>query len=293
MERIPYVISEDIEVLLKEWAKMRNFKIPSENYFKKLREEFKRKLEEIFGKGNVDMVSSQELRGEMQKLIYQTGLPAVSMDRVYIRTSPSIEVSRIVDDFLNDCGIGSRFGAPPLQEQLFKVKERFKEIVLVDDVIFSGKVISEILLSLNKLGVKVPIVVAGITIGEGAEILKEKTGAEILTVRYYKEVIDEICERDFYPGVPLSGRLMTTSSIEIGVPYLLPFGKPCEWASIPKERVKEFSQFCLEQTIKLWETIEKVSRKIVRCKDLERLPRGLSNDSSRFVDELWRVKHFL
>jgi len=229
----------------------------------------------------------------MKELIRQTGLPVVSMDQVYIRTNPAIEVSRIVDDSLNDCGIAPRFGAPSLSEQLLRVKDRFKEVVLVDDVIFSGKVISKILLSLERLGVKVPVVVAGITIGEGARTLKEKTKAELLTVRYYQEVIDEVCERDFYPGVPLSGRFLLTQDVERGAPYLLPFGNPRKWASIPREAEQEFSQFCRKQTIKLWEAIEETSGKIVKCQDLERVPRGLPNDSSRFVDELRNVENLL
>ncbi|MCD6429129.1 hypothetical protein J7L09_00350 [bacterium] len=292
-ERKPYVISEDIQILLAEWAREKKFILPPERFFGNLRKEMKEYFSKIFGAENIDMISTEEMRQGMKRLIQQTKLPAVSMDRVYIRTNPAIEVSRIVDESLNDCGIAPRFGTPLLLEQLLRVREKFEKVVLVDDVIFSGKVISEILLSLERIGVKVPVVVAGITIGEGARILKEKTEVEILTVKYYQEVIDEICERDFYPGVPLSGRLLITPDIEIGVPYLLPFGKPHKWASIPRGVEQEFSQFCLEQTIKLWEAIEKISGKPVKCRDLERLPRGLPNNSSRFVDELRKVKYLL
>lgn len=293
MERAPYVISEDIEVLLKEWAKTHKFRVPNDDCFKELRQEFQKKLEKIFGKGNVDMISSQELKKGMKELIDRAGLPAVSMDRVYVRTTPSIEVSRVVDKSLNDYGIAPRFGALPFNQQLIEIRKKFKEIVLVDDVIFSGKVISEIIFLLNKIGVKVPVVVAGVTIGKGAKALKKKTGTEILTVRYYEKVIDEICERDFYPGVPLSGRLIAGEKVEIGAPYFLPFGKPFEWATIPKEEIREFSLFCLTQTIKLWEAVEKVSQKIVKCKDLERLPNNIPNNSSSFLEKLQEIKYLL
>jgi len=128
-------------------------------------------------------------------------------------------------------------------------------------------------------------VVAGVTIGEGAKRLKKETKAELWTVIYYDEVIDEICERDFYPGVPLSGRTVK-GQLNVGAPYLLPFGKPTHWASIPKEWEKEFSRFCLQQTIKLWEEIEEISGKVVRNCDLDRLPVGFNWDKTRFVENL-------
>jgi hypothetical protein len=294
MKREPYVISDGIRILLKEWGQKRGFKIPENSFFKDFRKELQNKLEEIFGRGNVDIVSAEELKAGAEKFICQTGLPFVSMDRVCIRTNPAIEVTRVVDkDDLNDCGIAPRFGTLPLQKQLLIIKEKFTEIALWDDVIFSGKVISEIILSLEEIGVKVVVVVAGITTGKGYQNLKEKTDVRILTVRYYEEVTDQICMRDFRPGVPLCGRSITGMPIDVGVPYLLPFaidskGKSHlkDWASIPEEHQKEFSRFCLEQTIRLWEEIEKCSQRIVRCRDLERIPLGFHQHyyKSRFVD---------
>lgn len=295
MKSKPYVISEDIDILLKEWCEKREFMLPKPEFFKKLRQGLKGELEKIFGKGNVEMITVEELRKGMQKLIKKTGLPAVSMDKVYIKTNPAIEVSRAVNKNFKDCGIVPRFGAPPLKTQIKQVREKFKEIVLVDDVIFSGEAISQIVLLLERAGVKVPVVVAGIAIEKGFKNLKEKTDVEILAVRYYKAVIDEICERDFYPGVPLCGRTLANSSIDIGVPYLLPFaidpkGKSHleEWASIPKEHQEEFSKFCLEQTIQLWEEIENLSQKPVRISDLERIPIGLwqQNFNPHFLEHL-------
>lgn len=288
-----YVISEDIHILLDKWAKNKGFTLPSKKFFKELRKEMQEYLEKIFGIGNIDMVSSRELKNGMKKLIKQTRLPAVSMDLVYIQTNPEIQVSRMIDEFLDDCSIGPRFNALSISEQLLKIKEKHNEIVLVDDVVFSGEVITKIILSLKAINIKVPKIVAGIIIGQGAKKIKKETDVEILTNRYYKEVIDEICERDFYPGISLSGRLVVGSKIETGAPYLLPFGKPHEWASIPKEKEKEFSIFCLNQTIKLWEAIEKASNRIVRCCDLERIPLGISYGKKRFINELKKRRNLL
>lgn len=287
MERKPYVISEDIHIFLKEWAAKSKFNLPSIRFFKKLRKEMRKYLSGIFYSDDVYMISVEELRDGIEKLIIGLReLPAVSMDKVYFRTKPEIQIARTVDKFLNDCGIGPRFGASSIRKQLLNIKKEYKKIILVDDVLFSGKMVVEIIESFKGMGVDVPAVVIGITIGEGVRQVKKMTSSRVFSVRYYRKVIDEICERDFYPGVPLSGRLVVGSRIETGAPYLLPFGKPYEWASIPKEKEKEFSVFCLNQTIKLWEVIEKASGKIVRCCDLERIPIGISCTNKRFVNEL-------
>ena len=280
VERKPYVVSEDIHILLAEWAKKREFVMPSPVFFKGLRQTMQEELTEIFGAGNVEMIAASRISREIRKLVQRTGLEPVSMDKVYLSTDPSIKVARIMNRSLKDCGLGPRFGALAVQEQLLSIKA--SEIVLVDDVLFSGRVITEIISFLEKIGVKVPKIVAGIAIGEGKTRIQEKTKTEVLSARYYQEVIDEICERDFYPGVPLSGRLIAGTKVETGAPYLEPFGKPREWASIPQE--KTFSRFCLLQTISLWEEIERLSQKTVRCCDLERIPLGISHNRARFID---------
>jgi len=285
-ERKKYVVSEDIHILLGEWAIKKGFCLPSGDFFEQLRKELWKYLSEIFGIGNIDMVLAEELRDGMQKFIRQIDIPVISMDRVYIRTNPEIQIARVVDDFLNNCGTRPRFGTPSIQEQLARLKAKYCKIALIDDVLFSGNVMAEIVSSLEKIGVAVPVVIVGIAIGEGVEKTQKQTESEVLSVKYYREVIDEICERDFYPGVPLSGRLVADEKTEIGSPYLHPFGKPCNWASIPRNKEKEFSVFCLQQAIRLWEEIESVSQKNVRCCDLERIPLGSPCDKFRFVDYL-------
>jgi pyrimidine operon attenuation protein/uracil phosphoribosyltransferase len=294
--RKPYVVSEDIHILLEDWAKKTGFILPSREFFSQLRKEMKKHLSGIFGIDNVDTVSTDELARGIKKLLQKTELPAVSMDRVYHRTNPEIQITRAVDETLNDLGVAPRFGAPPLREQYTAIarKYRGKEIALIDDVLFSGKSLMSTIRSLEAEGIKVPVVIVGIAIGKGIKKVKEETNIEILTVRYYAEVIDEICERDFYPGVPLSGRTVVNMPIDVGVPYLYPFAinqngesKLEEWASIPKEKQKDFSIFCLEQTIQLWEEIENLSGRIVKCNCLERVPLGLHRSpyyNSRLVD---------
>jgi len=187
-----------------------------------------------------------------------------------------------------DRGLGGRVGTPGLLGQFRALKEAgVNEVVLVDDVIFTGDLIKRTGKLLEKMGIKVPIVCAGIGITEGIEQLNG-FGKEVSCVREYKEVIDEICERDFYPGVPMCGRSLQGDE-NVGVPYILPFGNPGKWASIPSEWQEPLSRFCVGQTIRLFEAIEAKSNKVVQCRDLERKVDSLPRDETRFVDALRQI----
>ena len=160
------------------------------------------------------------------------------------------------------------------------------EVALVDDVIFSGALLERIINLLSRINIQVPLICAGIGIGEGINRING-TKREIRCVRTYEEVIDEVCERDFYPGVPLSGRLLAGGE-NIGIPYLLPFGNPESWASIPSQQAANFSKFCLRQTISLFDEIERCSDKQVFCRNLGRKVIGLPMDA-RYTDALRKI----
>ena len=286
MARKPYVISEDIHILLGKWTEQKGFQLPSMDFFEQLRIEMRKFLENIFGIGMVDMIPADELREGMEMILRMLGSPIVSMDRVYVPTEPDIQVARVVDEKLNDLGTQNRFKTPLIKTQISEVRRKYRKVVLVDDVLFSGKVMVEIIDLLRAKGVDVPVVVVGIAIGEGLERVRLETSSEVIAVRSYAEVTDEICERDFYPGVPLCGRLVSNPFIERGAPYLHPFGKPKEWASVPHGKTLEFSEFCLRQSVKLWEEIEKASGRPPYCYELERIPIGIEIKAERFVDAL-------
>jgi hypothetical protein len=109
-------------------------------------------------------------------------------------------------------------------------------------------------------------------------------GKEVHCVRFYEDVIDEVCERDFYPGVPMSGRLLAGVG-NWGAPYIKPFGNPEKWASIPSEHVADFSWLCLENAVALFETIEQLSGRSVHIEDLDRRIVGLP-ESGEYTAQL-------
>lgn len=318
----PYVVSADIEGLLLRWARRRHFDLPNpahianflgrSSFCDEIRVEFSTFMQRIFPA--LELVPEIELQGGLAERIWQTELTPVSLERAYtdcfihrdeehprtsgvkdrvtgryIRNVVYLDMTRLVDDMGNDRGLGHRSYAPPLPEQLEKLKEwRVKEVALVDDVIFTGALLERVIQELSQLGINVPLIIAGIGVAEGIHRVNQSK-REVWCVRTYKEVIDQVCERDFYPGVPFSGRSLIGGE-NVGVPYLLPFGKPGEWASIPEEWQRPFSRFCIEQTIKLFAEIERISHKPVLGRDLSRListPEGvIPQPDQRVVEAL-------
>ncbi len=279
-----YIISEDILVLLSLWAQKNDYVIPH-SLIKLLRQRMYEELKNIFG-DIVEIISEEKLRQGLQTICQQTDLPIVSLDRSYLQHKWQININRVVDKELNDLCEKERFGYAPLSDQITTLKKAgLRQIALLDDVIFSGNGIISLTDQLEKAGIKVEQIIAGIVVGEGNDRIAKRR-IPISAVCRYESVIDEICERDFYPGVPFSGRTIDGLDANIGAPYLYPFGKPEEWASIPADKAKSFSDFCLRQTIDLWRGIETASKKPVRCSDIDRLPLGAPNGSEKFSDFL-------
>lgn len=259
--------------------------MPQEGYFSNLREEFIVHFNQIFP--SFEFVSEEEILQGITNLLSENELPIISLDRVYFKSQFNLEITRLVDRHKNSKGISNRANSLPIEQQLLDMKKSgFKKVALADDVIFSGNVIKVILPLLSEIGIKVEKIYAGIGISDGIKKISDN-GIEICCIRTYEEVMDEICERDFYPGIPFSGRLLEGSN-NIGMPYILPFGNPIKWASIPPQYANEISKFCLKQTTCLFTRIEELSGKSVLGKDLDRKVIGIP-DSTRFIDELERI----
>ena len=90
------------------------------------------------------------------------------------------------------------------------------------------------------------------------------------------EIIDQICERDFYFGIAGSGISILKNNEVLKAPYFYPFGNPIERASIPQEYAQYFSNSCLIRSIALWKEIERLSKRTITMKEL---PESIQNTS--------------
>lgn len=278
----PYIVSEDIYLLMRHWAEKKNFILPEEVFFQCLRGEFSAFFKGIFS--NFEMIPEQEMVAGIEAFVEESGLIPISLDKAYYSSKYSFEITRFVDMNNDDAGTKERYGTPHVNVQLQKLQEelRGEKVVVVDDVIFSGDIVETTIKKLSQVGIKVVAICAGIGIEKGVGRLNS-AGFKVSCTRIYESVVDEVCERDFYPGVPLSGRSVIGTK-NVGAPYILPFGNPGEWASIPQEWQRPLSKFCIKQTIKLFEAIEKKSKRLVRCNDLDRKVVSLPINEERYVD---------
>ena len=90
---------------------------------------------------------------------------------------------------------------------------------------------------------------------------------------------DEICKRDFFACVPMSGRmLIDNEGVVWSAPYFKPFGDPQKWASIPESAVAEFSKFALKQSILLWQKVEDLSQATISTNIVPRKIRELEKE---------------
>jgi len=280
----PYVVSADANLLLRGWSQENGLSIPKENYFQGMLSEMNSVLSEYFGV--TEVIPENVLQQGLQRFLAESKLPVVSLDRTYVRPTDKLlgylDATRTVDKNLQNTGLGSRAAALSLQRQIGKLAmlANGSPIALLDDVIFEGKTMLDLIQQFRRQGVAVDRVYSGITIQEGQKLL-ERNGIEVQSVvDPYLQVIDEICERDFRVGVPLSGRTVVSDGQTTGAPYLLPFGKPEQWASIPADKAVEFSLFCLAQSLSLWTRIETESQRDVSPQSLAKPVQGLPNKKS-------------
>ena len=216
-------------------------------------------------------------------------IPIVTLDKIYI--TPNNE-----DIYFLDCTringtneIISR-KSESLDSQIIRLSKKLsnKEILLADDVVFSGSVLKNIINRFDTLGIQVVGVITSICTNKSYAYFNSNLKSGIKTNYIMSDdVIDQICERDFYFGIAGSGIMIYMKDGLYKAPYFKPYGNPYERASIPIEYEKYFSKGCLNRSIYLWEEIDKLKK--ARTKILE-LPEKIinTNENEEVVKTLKR-----
>ena len=240
--RNPYVLSAELDL-----ANRNNDGVISLDKIDGFRENLDANLRSL-GK-NTLWVDSGTLRSGLENIALKSSLPIISLDDRYIRNAASfIGISRGVDSNLNDVSYVPRVGYPSINEQLSAIPSLGKEIIVVDDVLFSGEMIRWLADSLKSRGVTIRALLCGVAIQEGISKLLSKD-IDVEAVQSFVEVEDEICERDF-AVVPGSGRRIENR--ETNSLYFDPtYGRPSQWASIPQDTAEDFAYNTYENAARL------------------------------------------
>ena len=185
-------------------------------------------------------IPSNVMRRGINKSIDRTNLPVVSLDDRYATNADDyIGISRGVDENLEDSGYVPRVNYPPISEQMARIAGLSNEIIIADDVLFSGEMITWLANELKTYGVKIGGVICGLAIQEGLDRMMSE-GIDLEAAIYLDGVEEEICERDF-AIVPGSGRRI--DGLGRNALYFDPvYGRPEKWASIPSDKAFKFAR---------------------------------------------------
>ncbi len=209
--------------------------------------------------------------------MYSRGIPIVTLDKIYIK--PDNESIIFLDCTRMDASssLVSRINPSDINSvdtQIKDISDMLKiinstEIILADDVVFTGSVLKSITKKFKNQGIKVIGIRSCISSYEGF-IYFNKTLPLGLKCGYLmdKNLVDQICERDFYFGIAGSGISIKRNNEVLKAPYFTPFGNPVARASIPEEYEKYFSESCISRSIALWQEIEKLSNQTFYIRDL-------------------------
>lgn len=238
----PYVISAELDLATADLEQ-----IVKQGSIEGFRESLDADLR-LMGKETL-WVSSSTMQTSLERAIARASLPVLSLDDRYVSSANQyLGISRGVDPLLNDAGYVARRGYPSIEDQLKRVSSLGSEVMLVDDVLFSGEMVAWIADALRPYGVKIGAVVVGIAIQEGIDKLAAEE-IEVSASEVFEEVEDEICERDF-AIVPGSGRRIDALSAN-ALYFDTENGKPDKWASLPSESTTAFCVGSLKRSIDL------------------------------------------
>lgn len=185
-----------------------------------------------------ESVSADALSKLLQYLLSQENLPVVTLDDVYVNPSKVngfFSVTRLTDPKTYETKIGSRPGAPSLEEQISKLASKYKgkEIALADVGAFEGNTLVDVISMLEKASIKIPKVYLGVW---GTQAINKVNGAvkQTVALRTY-DLFEWIELRDFFG---IDGRKTESGKI---IPYWENLEK---WASIVPENVQQVRELC-------------------------------------------------
>jgi hypothetical protein len=172
-----------------------------------------------------------------------------------------------------------------VDNQITKLSKLFKllgisEIVLADDVVFSGSVLGTIISKFKDNGINVIGIRTCISTYKSYDYFN-KTLPLGLRCNYVmsNQVIDQICERDFYFGIAGSGISIMKNNEIFKAPYFKPYGNPVERSSVPTIEEVRFSLSCIRRSLELWKEIERLNGQKILISDLpERIVDTNMND---------------
>lgn len=322
-----YYVSQDLETIVSRWCQDERkdagcLKCPPAELFEELRADLIAALEHAFREPVGDdkhKVAIKPLRLTDLHVIRRDPSDKrdfwITLDDVAVPSHDyHLEITRIYDMDARKIGVGPRIGAKTLLQQVADCQAKYFEyartaldpqIVLVDDGAYEGGSVLAVADMLKKHDLPVSVVNLGFSTSKGlkaiAEALCPPEFEQHATIGVSKFIeIDAVhvwvCERDFYLGVPRSGRTFGFSEkpdralphqSRISFPYVEPFAVARGGGSIDIGKYS-FGRAQVLASIRLWSEIERLNNRTFMVADIPRFPGpGLEREYAIYEKTPW------
>lgn len=280
-----YLLVLDLPEMMEAYERV-GLQVPDVAFFKERQRCLAAKIQEIVPDCCVETVEASKFNNSIVALLNRllTNSPEMvvisTVSDVAAKTNGHcIQVNRMVDSRGNSIGVGPRPGHNSLHSQFDEIKGRLEthSVVLVEDGSFSGGTMTTMIKICNKMQIEIKHVVAGFLFPAAKKAIMEVFPREedIHCLRD-ESLMEWMPDHDFFPFVPNSGRVIgfaydtdrnmpvyLHNGLSLCQPYVLPYGNPVGWASIPAEHAKKFSIFCFRQARDIFHEMERINgRKI-------------------------------
>jgi len=263
-----YLLVLDLPEMMEAYERV-GLKIPDAAFFKERQLCLAAKIQESIPACLVETIEANKLVNKIASLLHD--LLAVTPEAVVISTVPVVasktnghcmQINRLVDPTGKALGLGARPGNCSLRSQFSEIKGCLEKrpVILVEDGSFSGGTMKSMIEICSGMDIEIKHLVIGLLFPAAREnILEAFPRAKDIHCWREENFMDWMPDHDFYPFVPNAGKVVGFSynschvpvylhnGLSLCMPYILPYGKPVEWASVPKEYARKFSVFCIRE----------------------------------------------
>jgi hypothetical protein len=275
-----YVVTYDVASRLQSFhPKTLTIPRPDDQLFERFHMSLFQKIQQTLPGITIDTIEMGELR---RKIWEQVDGRLTDLDQQAVlstcpeiaNTNPKSEglllnINRLFNTDGQLIGHGPRPGFEPLDEQFDELAKKIagRSVVLIEDGAFSGGTLRYVLHELNSRGLIVTAIVIGFCCTRAKFVLGHVFKGELVIVHPIENLLDWIPDHDLIPFIPNCGRVLGEASsngflpvrspegFSFAYPYILPFGKIEEWASLPIEGAKDLSRLCLDTSIELFSRV--------------------------------------
>ena len=272
-----YVVTYDVASRLQAFRpKTLTIPRPDDQLFERFHMSLYQKVQQALPGITIDTIEMSELRRKIWEQV-DTRITDLGHQAV-LSTCPEIadlnpkseglilNINRLFNTDGQLIGHGPRPGFEPLENQYDDLAKRIagRSVVLIEDGAFSGGTLRYVLQELNSRGITVTAIIIGFCCTRAKFVLGNFFKGELVIVHPIENLLDWIPDHDLIPFIPNCGRVLgeavdhsfmpvrTPEGFSRAYPYILPFGKIEEWASLPIEGARDLSRLCLETSIELY-----------------------------------------